>query len=317
MCGPTQFAAMPVWSAFVQVPSTKGQGWVKGGRTAPLRTVFHAAVLTTLVHVAHGGDVRGRRDLQSGDPPNGKGGVMGIPEPVWVVSPHLLVGQTVAAALQSVGTPAKAHPWEWAVEGRELMGVAPRPPRHLVVILDGLDGPKVVEQVNRIAEAGGVRVLVVTSGEFAVWWGGLLESDAIDVVTMTTSVVQLAEAVERFLAGDSSMDSEGRQELRTSWSEAVERRRRIVSLLATLSPQQRRVLELLASGHRVSEVGTLMGVTRGTVRSHVKSLRAKLGARNQLEAVAMLHQAHVDVTGSDLVPRPREVIGNGHAVTRR
>lgn len=243
---------------------------------------------------------------------------MGDRGPVWVVSPHLLVGQTVAAALRSVGTPAEAHPWEWAVRDREREpdGPAPGTPRHLVAILDGLDTPGVVDQVNRLVEDGGVRVLVVTSNEYAIWWGGLVEGDAIDVVTVTTSVVQLAAAVERFLAGGSSMDAEGRRALRISWTEAVDRRRRILSQLDTLSPQQRRVLELLASGRRVSEVGTLMGVTRGTVRSHVKALRAKLGARTQLEAVAMLSEARAGGVGNDLVPRPREVIGNSHAVPR-
>ena len=49
-----------------------------------------------------------------------------------------------------------------------------------------------------------------------------------------------------------------------------------------------------------------MGVAEGTVRSHVKALRAKLGASTQLKAVAMFHQAY-DATGGggDIVPRPR------------
>jgi DNA-binding NarL/FixJ family response regulator len=211
---------------------------------------------------------------------NGEGGVMGVSPPVWVVSPHLLVAQTVAAALQSVGTAAEAHPWEWVVRNPDDADF--RTPRHLVVILDGLDSAEIVEQVRRLVGSGRARVLVVTSGEFAVWWGGLLEDDAIDIVTMTTSVVLLARAVERFVAGGSSMDAEGRRALRASWSEAVASRRRLESRLDTLSPQQRRVLELLASGHRVSEVGEVLGVSRGTVRSHVKSVRAKLGARTQL-----------------------------------
>ncbi len=80
-----------------------------------------------------------------------------------------------------------------------------------------------------------------------------------------------------------------------------------MSLIATLSPRQQRVLELLASGRRVHEVAELLGVTDGTVRSHVKTLRNKIGARTQLEAVAMLRQVHE--VGDSIAPamiRPRQ-----------
>ena len=102
------------------------------------------------------------------------------------------------------------------------------------------------------------------------------------------------------------MDPEERAALQTSWAVDRDRRRHAREQLESLSPQQRRVLELLASGRRVTEVGVEMGVAEGTVRSHVKALRAKLGASTQLKAVAMFHQAY-DVAGgaADLVPRPR------------
>lgn len=229
---------------------------------------------------------------------------MAVRDPVWVVSPHLLVAQAVAAALRSVGTPSEAHGWEAAVRDRDPGHADPLEPRHVVALLEGLDNAEFVDEVDQLVEDGRARVVVVTSDDGAVWWGGLLEGDAVDVVTTTTSVGQLADVVERFTTGRSSMDPAARRALRESWSEAHDRRRQLADLLETLSPQQRRVLELLASGRRVSEVGDLLGVTCGTVRSHVKSLRAKLGARTQLEAVAMLHQALGEVLAADLVPSP-------------
>ena len=75
--------------------------------------------------------------------------------------------------------------------------------------------------------------------------------------------------------------------------------------MQSLSPQQLKVLELLASGRRVAEVAELLGVADGTVRSHVKALRAKLGARTQLEAVAMLRQVYELLDRAVVVPRPR------------
>lgn len=230
---------------------------------------------------------------------------MGVSGRVGVVSPHLLVAQAVAAALRSVGTPAEAMAWETPLAAGAAQGrVTPRF-RQLVVITDGLDNEAVIAHVRRYLAIGGVRVLVVTSAEGAVRWGRLLESEQLDVLTQTMAVTELAEAVDQLEAGGAVMDPERRAALRTAWALTVDRQQRLAALMATLSPQQRRVLELLATGRRVSEVGTELGVSSGTVRSHVKSLRAKLGAATQLKAVAMYHQAHERVFASDLVPAPR------------
>lgn len=226
-------------------------------------------------------------------------------QPSWVVSPHLLVAQAVAAALRSVGTPAQAHSWEFAV--RSWDPADPDRPEHLVAIMDGLDRSDVLDDVGNLVQSGATRIVIVTSRQAAIWWGGLLEGDTVDLTT-ATSVRQLAEVVERVRSGDSSLDAASRAALRTSWSKAIDRRRELTALIDSLSPQQRRVLQFLASGRRVSEVGVVMGVQRGTVRSHVKALRAKLGARTQLEAVAMLREVYAEGVGADLVPRPRQVI---------
>lgn len=247
---------------------------------------------------------------------------------VCVLSPHLLVAQAVAAALRSAGMPAETRTWESAVTRGRLMIAGESRPGVLVVIVDGLDNPALVHQVDRLVQRGGVRVVVVTSAESAVRWGGLLANEAVDLVTVTTSVAELAEVVRRMAAGGSAMDPEERMALRASWALDVDRRRQLRAQLESLSPQQRRVLELLASGRRVAEVGVEMGVAHGTVRSHVKALRAKLGASTQLKAVAMFHQVHDDADdadadvadqadGSDLVPRPRRESEGTAAPTRR
>ena len=224
---------------------------------------------------------------------------------VGVVSPHLLVAQAVAAALRSVGTSAEAVAWETPLAAAATAGGVPHRFRQLVVITDGLDNEAVIAYVRRHLATGGVRVLVVTSVEGAVRWGRLLESEQLDVLTQTIAVTQLAEAVDQLDAGRPVMDPERRAALRTAWALTVDRQQRLAGLMDTLSPQQRRVLELLATGRRISEVGAELGVASGTVRSHVKSLRAKLGAATQLKAVAMYHQAHERIFAVDLVPAPR------------
>lgn len=234
------------------------------------------------------------------------------PTPVaWVVSPHDLVAQAVAEALRTTGAPAEFHAWDQLLEPHE--GEAGDPPGasptdHVMVILDGVDRPRAVEEVSRFVARGRARVAVVTSAPNALVWGGLLQGSSVDVVTVTTSVEQLGDMVRRFVAGDPLMDPERRKALRADWLDALDKRHHLLAQMRGLSRQQLRVLELLASGRRVPEVAEVMGIADGTVRSHVKTLRSKLGARTQLEAVAMLRQVHEvgDVgEAGDLVPRPR------------
>jgi DNA-binding NarL/FixJ family response regulator len=223
----------------------------------------------------------------------------------WVVSPHLLVAQAVTAALTSAGVSVEVRAWDTVVEdAAALRGEAGT--RHVVAIFDDPDGLMAVEQISRLVATGDVRVAVVAPGPAAALWGGLLEGGAVDVVTRTTSVSQLADVVQKLIAGDPLMEPERRSAVRAAWAQALDSRRRLISEMRTLSPQQLRVLELLADGKRAREVAEIMEVTVGTVRSHVKALRAKLGAKTQLEAVAMLRRVYEVGDGADLLPRPRK-----------
>lgn len=237
--------------------------------------------------------------------------------PPWVVSPHLLVSQAVGAALGAEGVPVAVHAWETFVHEAEIAS-SRGAVLHVVVILDAQDSRGVREKITRLLALEPIRIAVVTAGPPAAWWGGLLEGEAVEVVSMTTSVLQLAQVVQRFAAGERLMELEKRAEMREAWAKALDRRQHLVQLVRTLTPQQLRVLELLASGRRVREVAEILGVTSGTVRSHVKTLRAKLGARTQLEAVAVLRQVQEVGDGADLVPRPRAApAGSEEARVRR
>lgn len=54
----------------------------------------------------------------------------------------------------------------------------------------------------------------------------------------------------------------------------------------SLSPREREVLELLASGYIYKEIGDKLGIGIETVRTHVKSICQKMHVRSRLEAVA-------------------------------
>jgi len=57
-----------------------------------------------------------------------------------------------------------------------------------------------------------------------------------------------------------------------------------------LSPREREVLQLLAQGLATKQIARSLGVTERTVKFHVASIFAKLGATNRAQAVALAAQ---------------------------
>ncbi|HEY3208361.1 MAG TPA: helix-turn-helix transcriptional regulator [Actinomycetota bacterium] len=66
--------------------------------------------------------------------------------------------------------------------------------------------------------------------------------------------------------------------------------------LSLLTPREHEVLRALTFGASTERIGELLGVTTSTVRSHVKSVLAKLGVHSRIEAVALLvrRDTHLD-----------------------
>ncbi|WP_285802255.1 response regulator transcription factor [Streptomyces sp. RKAG290] len=56
---------------------------------------------------------------------------------------------------------------------------------------------------------------------------------------------------------------------------------------ANLTPREREALQLLGEGHTTAEISEQLGVALNTGRNHVQRVLEKLGARSQLEAVAI------------------------------
>ncbi|OLT46476.1 hypothetical protein BJF85_16660 [Saccharomonospora sp. CUA-673] len=57
-----------------------------------------------------------------------------------------------------------------------------------------------------------------------------------------------------------------------------------------LTTREREVLPHIASGLDNDGIGRAMGITRETVKSHVRRLLVKMGARNRAHAVHIAHQ---------------------------
>lgn len=68
------------------------------------------------------------------------------------------------------------------------------------------------------------------------------------------------------------------------------------SRLASLTPQQFRVLELLARGKLNKQIAAELGIGEQTTKSHVSATLAKLGARNRTQAVLIFKSLDIHET---------------------
>ena len=80
----------------------------------------------------------------------------------------------------------------------------------------------------------------------------------------------------------------------------VEERRRMHEVVAELTPQQRRILVLLAEGISNREIADRLVLAEKTVKNHITGLLAKLGVSHRTQAALMASQLLED----GVVPRP-------------
>ena len=113
--------------------------------------------------------------------------------------------------------------------------------------------------------------------------------DVDAVVCKTTPAHDLVLVLERIHRGESivmacDLGSRHGKDVRTSRNATDER-------LGTLSDREREVLSILAAGASNKEIADELFVSAETIKSHVRSILSKLGAKNRTEAALIARGA--------------------------
>jgi two-component system response regulator DevR len=160
-----------------------------------------------------------------------------------------------------------------------------------VVLLDlrlpDLPGFEVCRRLKALPEAPAVLVLTSFADDQLVLES--ISAGADGYLLKDFEQTELGSAIVRVAGGGSILDpviarkvmeaSRGREMNNPSNGPA--------SRLARLSPQEQRILELIADGGTNKEVANALGLSDGTVRNYLTSAFTKLGVQNRTEAVAL------------------------------
>ncbi|MEV4314309.1 response regulator transcription factor [Actinocrispum sp. NPDC049592] len=138
-----------------------------------------------------------------------------------------------------------------------------------------------VEAISDLTAVTGARVLVLTGEATAAVATRVAEAGGSGLVLKTSRLEELVGAVRKVAAGEAVFDP-------TLLASVLARLTgRVPGSNAALTPRERETLLLLAEGHNTADISERLGVARNTARNHVQRILEKLGARSQLEAVAI------------------------------
>lgn len=202
-----------------------------------------------------------------------------------VIDDHPIVLEGVAALLARAGHDVVlSTPDPHAIRYRAAQGGLE------LVVLD-LNMPRVsgLELAGELRDIDpAIKLVLLTSNMGALDLSDAMARDVEGIALKESAITQLNGCVEAVLAGQ-------------RWYDPELTRRAIAGGAATagdggvgagatepLSPREAEVVDLVVAGHRNKEIAHRLGVTEGTVKTHLHNIYAKLGvtSRTQLAYVA-------------------------------
>ena len=158
-------------------------------------------------------------------------------------------------------------------------------------VMDGL------EATRRIRLADGPPVLVLTTfDDDEVLWGAV-QAGAAGFVLKDAPADDLIRAVRTAAAGGSWLDPRVTPRLLTVLRSSAAASPGGADRLAQLSEREREVLGLVARGATNTEIADQLYVSERTVKGHVGSIFAKLGARDRAAAIVLAYDAGLIAPG--------------------
>jgi DNA-binding NarL/FixJ family response regulator len=143
-----------------------------------------------------------------------------------------------------------------------------------------------------------VKVVILTTFEQDDFIFGALSAGASGFLLKRTRPEELVAALHTIAAGDALLSPSVTSRVIERMAEQPTPDPSRDALLDDLTAREREVLELVARGLSNGEIATALVIEESTVKTHVKRVLSKLGARDRVQAVIFAYETGLTPPGS-------------------
>jgi DNA-binding NarL/FixJ family response regulator len=149
-----------------------------------------------------------------------------------------------------------------------------------------------------------VAVAIISANEEPRVIRQALELGAVGYIPKSAAPMEIRTALAAILAGEMWLPA-GLELHRRGSSDDAE----LVARLASLTPQQVRVLMMLSDGLLNKQIAHALRVSEATVKAHVSAILEKLGVDNRTQAVIIAQRLVADIAQSDALGTAGAAVG--------
>ncbi len=191
-----------------------------------------------------------------------------------------------------------------ATDGGEAMALA-KTTRADVILMDirmpGMDGLAATRAITTDDDLAGVRIIILTTFEIDEYVVQAIRAGASGFIGKGVEPNDLLDAIRTVAAGDALLSPKATQALIAQFANTPEPPNHPIqnSHLDLLTPREREVVILVASGMSNDEIADQLYISRLTAKTHVNRAMMKLNTRDRAQLVVVAYQTGLANTSSE------------------
>jgi DNA-binding NarL/FixJ family response regulator len=180
-----------------------------------------------------------------------------------------------------------------AADGEEAVRLARREKPDVMLMdirMPGVDGIEATRRIAADPDLGGVHVVILTTFQLDEYIFEALRAGAAGFLVKDTDAAELLRAVRVAAGGEALLSPTVTRRLILEFATRT-REARHVTGADELTPREREVVALIATGLSNEEIAGRLYLSQSTVKTHANRAMMKAGARDRAQLVVFAYQA--------------------------